>query len=455
MKKIWEGRFEKGLDETADKFNASSSFDKILLKYDLLAGMAHTKALAKAKVITPNEEGKITAALKKLLKNEKAIDFTKYEDVHSAVEGELVKLIGETGKKIHTGRSRNDLVVTDTRMYLKDEIEEMKKIMKALLATLTNLAEKNTDKYMPGYTHLQHAQIISRGHWFMAYFQMFRRDLELLSFVGERANVMPLGSGALAGANYAIDRHLVAKELQFAEPSQNSLDAVADRDFVIDFLYFAAITATHVSRLSEEIIIFNSSEYSFIEIDDAFSTGSSIMPQKKNPDIAELARGKTGEFYGALMAGLTMLKGLPLAYNKDLQEDKVILFEAVKKIKEIITVFEKFMRHIKFRQEKINESLADDFMYAVDVADYLSKKGMPFRESHKLTGQIVLYCLQNREGMSKLPIEKYKQFSEIFEKDIYNIFKPEKSAHAKCTFGSASPESVKGQIKTARAFLKK
>lgn len=453
MKKTWKGRFKKELDKDADKFNASISFDKRLFKYDVLAGQAHARALRKIKIITASEMNAIIGGLSKVLAKESKIKFEAYEDVHSAVEFELGKIIGDTGKKLHTGRSRNDLVATDTRLYLKEEINGIRKLIKNLMATLVEKAEANKAVYMPGYTHMQHAQVVSTGHWLMAYFTMLKRDAELLNFAYDRADVMPLASGALAGSNYNLHRKTMAALLGFKKISENSMDAVSDRDFMMDFLYFCASAAGHLSRLSEEIIIYNSSEFSFVEIDDSFATGSSIMPHKKNPDIAELVRGKTGIFYGNLMAGLTLVKGQPLAYNKDMQEDKPMLFKSLDEIKGILFIYEKFLRNIRFREDKIDEQLNDSFMYAVDLADYLVKKGMPFRESHSVIGRLVAYCIENKKSFGRLKLEEMEEFSEKFGEDVFGLLHPDKSTDEKVTPGSTSYKRLGQQISDAKIYL--
>ncbi len=453
MKKTWKGRFKKELDKDADKFNASISFDKRLFRCDVLAGQAHARALRRIKIITAAEMNSILSGLGKLLKKEDRIKFGLYEDVHSAVEFELVKLIGETGKKLHTGRSRNDLVATDTRMYLKEEIKEIKKLVKKLMVGLLEKAEKNIQVFMPGYTHLQHAQVISAGHWLMSYFSMLKRDNELLNFAYDRTDVMPLVSGALAGSNYNLHRKTMAALLGFKKITENSIDAVSDRDFMLDFLYACASMAGHLSRLSEEIVIYNSVEFSFIEIDDSFATGSSIMPHKKNPDIAELVRGKTGTFFGNLMAGLTMMKGLPLAYNKDLQEDKPVLFRSIDEIKNVLFIYEKFMRNINFREDKMQDQLNDYFMYAVDIADYLVKKGMPFRQSHSVVGQLVAYCIDNKKSFGRLQLEEMQEFSPMFGEDIFAYFNPDRSTDEKVTPGSTSFKRLSQQISDAKLYL--
>jgi argininosuccinate lyase len=453
MKKVWKGRFKKELDRDADKFNASISFDKRLFKYDVLAGQAHARALRRIKIITAVEMRSIISGLEKLLKKQDSIKFDGYEDVHSAVEFELVKLIGDTGKKLHAGRSRNDLVATDTRMYLKEEIKAVKILLKNLMAALLEKAGANISVYMPGYTHMQHAQVISAGHWLMCYFTMLKRDNDLLAFVYDRTDVMPLVSGALAGSNYNLHRKSMAALLGFKKISENSVDAVSDRDFVLDFLYFCSTLAGHLSRLSEEIVIFNSNEFSFLEIDDSFATGSSIMPHKKNPDIAELVRGKTGLFFGNLMAGLTMMKGLPLAYNKDLQEDKPTLFRSIDEIKSVLYIYEKFIRNISFKEDKMADQLNDYFMYAVDIADYLVKKGLPFRESHSVIGRLVAYCIDNKKSFGRLQLDEMQAFSPMFGEDVFGLLNPDRSTDEKMPPGSTSFKRLSQQIADGKIYM--
>lgn len=455
MEKIWQGRFKKKMDPEADSFNASISFDKRLFKYDVVSGLSHTRALKKAGILSAAEEKRITSGLKNVLKKEAVTDFSVYEDVHSAVEGELVKAIGPLGKKLHTGRSRNDLVANDTRLYMMEEVSAVKKLLEKLMARIVLNAENNAAVYMPGYTHMQHAQIISAGQWFLAYFSMLKRDWDLFDFVKNRADRLIIGSGAFAGSNYKLDRKLLAKYAGFRNIAGNSMDAVSDRDFILDFLYASSVTAAHLSRLAEEIIIFNTTEFGFLEIDDSFATGSSIMPQKKNPDIAELIRGKAGKFFGRLTAGLTMIKGLPLAYNKDLQEDKTLFFEALDEIKSILSVTEKFLGAIKFVEEKTSKQLEDHFMYAVDIADYLVKKGVPFRESHSIIGAMVIYSLEKHKPFKRFEKEELRTFSGKFGEDYYSLFTPARSLGSKATLGSTSPASVRKQIKDAKKFLKK
>lgn len=454
MKKIWGGRIKKELDKDAAKFNASIDFDKRLFEFDVLAGIAHTKALNKAEIINKNEMNKIIRGLKTLLKKEKAIEWSQYEDIHSAVEIELVKLIGETGKKLHTGRSRNDLVATDEKLFLKKEIKLIKKLLLNLLNTLLLLAEKNKKNFMPGYTHLQQAQIISVAQWFLCYFQKIKRDYELLKFIEERVDFLPLGAGAISGAGFELDRKFIAKELGFKNITANSMDTVSDRGFIAEFIYFTAITATHLSRLAEDIIIFNSNEFSYIEIDDSFATGSSLMPNKKNPDIAELIRGKTGIFYGYLISVLTMLKGLPMTYNKDMQEDKKPLFSAVDEIKNILFITEKFIKNIEFNREKLENNINNSFMFAVDIADYLVKKGIAFRDAHFLTGKLIAYCIEKGKRLKELTEDELKSISKHFNKDLLKLLSPETSVNLRKTAGSTSEKEINNQIKNAKQFIR-
>ncbi len=454
MKKVWGGRIKKALDKDAEKFNASIDFDKRLFKYDILAGIAHTKTLFKAKIITDKEKNKIIKGLKLLLKKENEIDWKKYEDVHSAVEIELTRLIGIVGKKLHTGRSRNDLVATDEKLYLKDEIKKIKNLLLKLLKTILSIAENNKKIYMPGYTHLQQAQIVSVAHWFLCYFQKLKRDYELLKFVEQRIDFLPGGAGALAGAGFALYRKFMAKELGFKNITENSMDTVSDRDFIIDFIYFTVITATHLSRLAEDIIIFNSNEFSYVEIDDSFATGSSLMPNKKNPDILELIRGKTGLFYGNLITILTMLKGLPMTYNKDMQEDKKPLFSSIDEIKDILFITEKFLRNIKFNKEKLLESIDKSYMYAVDIVDFLVEKDIPFRDAHFLTGKLIAYCNEKEKRLKDLDENELKNISKYLDIDLIKSLEPEKSVNLRKTSGSTSEKEVNLQIKNAKKFIK-
>jgi len=455
MKKIWEGRIKKKLDELAEKFNRSVDFDKKFFKYDVQAGIAHSKALYKAGVITKNELNKLAGGLKKLLKMENKIKWENYEDVHSAVEIELTKLIGNIGKKLHTGRSRNDLVATDERLFLKDKIKEIKKLILNLLKTFIIIAEKNKNVFISGFTHLQQAQIVSVAQFLLSYYNKIKRDYELLKFVEKRVDCLPLASGALAGSNYPLDRNFLAKELGFSSIMENSMDAVSDRDFIIDFVYFTVLTSLHLSRLAEDLIIYNSNEFAYIEIDDSFATGSSIMPNKKNPDILELMRGKTGAFTGNLISLVVMLKGLPLTYNKDMQEDKLPLFNSVENIIDILKIADRILYKIEFNKEKIKESIDKSFMYAVDIADFLVGKGIPFRDAHKITGNLISYCIEKNKKLNEVTEEDLKNIlpDGVNMKEINSLLNPEKSVNLKKTMGSTNLNQINLQIKNAKKYL--
>ncbi|HPI03115.1 MAG TPA: argininosuccinate lyase [Candidatus Goldiibacteriota bacterium] len=450
MAKTWQGRFKKQIDPEADKFNASVSFDKRLFKHDVAAGIAHAGALSRAGIITAAEGKKITSGLKKLLAMESRIDFSKYEDVHSAVEMELTALIGDAGKKLHTGRSRNDLVATDTRLYVMEDSALIEKELKLLLKALLKLAKKNTRNFIKGYTHMQQAQYVSAAHWAMAYFEMFKRDLALLSTFRDRVSVMPLGSGAIAGSNFAIDRAYTAKALGFKAACANSMDGVSDRDFAADFCYFSALSSVHLSRMAEEIIIYATTEFNLIDIDDSFATGSSLMPQKKNPDIAELLRGKSAGFMGNLLSVLAMMKGLPLTYNKDMQEDKETLFRSLDGIKSCLHIAARLIDNIAFKKDN-NENT---FMYSVDVADYLVEKGVPFRDAHEITGKLVGYCVENGKQFTQLSKAELASISPKLDAGMIASLNPEKSANMKKTAGSPSVKSVEKQIADAERFIK-
>lgn len=456
MKKIWEGRIKKKLDKLAEKFNKSVDFDKKFFKYDIMAGIAHSKALFRAGVITKSELNKLLNGLKKLSKMENKIKWENYEDVHSAVEIELTKLIGNCGKKLHTGRSRNDLVATDERLFLKNKIEEIKKLILNFLKTLIFIAEKNKNVYMPGFTHLQQAQIISAAQFLLSYYQKIKRDYELLKFLEKRVDCLPLASGALAGSNYPLDRNFLAKELGFSSIMENSMDAVSDRDFIIDFVYFTVLTSLHLSRFAEDLIIYNSNEFAYIEIDDSFATGSSIMPNKKNPDILELIRGKTGVFTGNLISLIVMLKGLPSTYNKDMQEDKLPLFNSVENIIDILKIADRILYKIKFNREKIVESIDKSFMYAVDIADFLVEKGIAFRDAHKITGRIIFYCIEKNKKLKEITEEELKNILPVGVniKEINDLLAPEKSVNLKKTYGSTNLNQINLQIKNAKKYLK-
>lgn len=456
-KKIWAGRFTKEIDERANDFNSSISFDARMYREDIEGSIAHAIMLGECKIIDLKESYAIVEGLKGILndiENGKLKFDLKAEDIHSFIESELTARLGDTGKRLHTARSRNDQVALDIRMYLKKEIKEIKNLIKKLITVLTDLSEKNLKTVMAGYTHLQRAQPITFAHYLMAYSQMFLRDLERLEDAYKRTNIMPLGSGALASTTYPIDRQRVCNLLEFDETTQNSIDAVSDRDFCIEIASALSILMMHLSRFSEEIILWCSWEFKFIELDDSYSTGSSIMPQKKNPDIAELIRGKTSRVYGDLNTLLTMMKGLPLAYNKDMQEDKDAIFDAIDTVKLSLNAFIPMIETMNIIPENMREAAAKGFINATDCADYLVRKGIPFRDAYKITGEIVRSCIENNLTLETFPIEKYKEFSPQFEEDIFESINLETCIMQRKVAGGPSPESVKAQIEYTRKKLK-
>ena len=452
-KKIWAGRFTKETDKIVNDFNSSISFDARMYREDIEGSIAHATMLGKCNIIDLEESKAIIEKLKNILNDIESgkleFDFNA-EDIHSFIEAELTKRLGDTGKRLHTARSRNDQVALDIRMYLKKEVKEIESLIKKLITVLTDLSEKNLQTVMAGYTHLQRAQPITFAHHLMAYSQMFLRDLERLKDSYKRINIMPLGSGALASTTYPINRRMVCDLLGIDEITQNSLDAVSDRDFCIELASDLSILMMHLSRFSEEIILWDSWEFKFIELDDAYSTGSSIMPQKKNPDITELIRGKTGRVYGDLNTLLIMMKGLPLAYNKDMQEDKEAIFDAVDTVKLSISAFIPMIETMTIFPENMREAAAKGFINATDCADYLVKKGTPFRDAYKITGEIVRLCIENNLTLETLPIEKYKEFSSKFENDIFEAINLETCVMQRKVEGGPAPESVKAQIEYVR-----
>ena len=452
-KKIWAGRFTKETDKIVNDFNSSISFDARMYREDIEGSIAHATMLGKCNIIDLEESEAIVEELKNILNDIESgkleFDFNA-EDIHSFIEAELTKRLGDTGKRLHTARSRNDQVALDIRMYLKKEVKEIESLIKKLITVLTDLSEKNLQTVMAGYTHLQRAQPITFAHHLMAYSQMFLRDLERLKDAYKRINIMPLGSGALASTTYPINRRMVCNALRFDEITQNSLDAVSDRDFCIELASDLSILMMHLSRFSEEIILWDSWEFKFIELDDAYSTGSSIMPQKKNPDITELIRGKTGRVYGDLNTLLIMMKGLPLAYNKDMQEDKEAIFDAVDTVKLSISAFIPMIETMTIFPENMREAAAKGFINATDCADYLVKKGTPFRDAYKITGEIVRLCIENNLTLETLPIEKYKEFSNKFEEDIFEAINLETCVMQRKVEGGPAPETVKAQIEYIR-----
>ena len=456
-KKIWAGRFTKETDKIVNDFNSSISFDARMYREDIEGSIAHATMLGECGIIDLEESKAIVEGLKNILNDiengKLEFDFNA-EDIHSFIEAELTERLGDTGKRLHTARSRNDQVALDIRMYLKKEVKEIESIIKKLITVLTDLSEKNLQTVMAGYTHLQRAQPITFAHHIMAYSQMFLRDLERLEDAYKRINIMPLGSGALASTTYPINRQRVCDLLGFEEITQNSLDAVSDRDFCIELASALSILMMHLSRFSEEIILWCSWEFKFIELDDAYSTGSSIMPQKKNPDITELIRGKTGRVYGDLNTLLIMMKGLPLAYNKDMQEDKEAIFDAIDTVKISLSAFIPMIETMTIIPKNMREAAAKGFINATDCADYLVKKGIPFRDAYKITGEIVRLCIENNLTLETLPIEKYKEFSSKFENDIFETINLETCVMQRKVEGGPAPESVKAQIEYIRKKIK-
>ncbi|OCL27295.1 argininosuccinate lyase [Orenia metallireducens] len=454
--KMWDGRFQESTDALVEEFNASIGFDYKLAKYDIQGSMAHAKMLAKCGIITEEDSKEIIKGLEEILTEVEAGEFeftVELEDIHMNIEKRLTDKIGPVGGKLHTARSRNDQVALDVRLYLRDQIEQIKELVKQLQQVLLDLAEENIDIIMPGYTHLQRAQPIRLAHHLLAYQQKLGRDYDRLVDCYKRVNILPLGSGALAGTKFPIDRDFVAKELGFAGVSQNSLDAVSDRDFVIEFLAASSTIMMHLSRFSEELIIWTSSEFNFVEISDSFCTGSSIMPQKKNPDIPELIRGKTGRVYGNLIQLLVTMKGLPLAYNKDMQEDKEGLFDTVDTVKKSLEIFARMMAKTKFKADKMKASTEGGFVNATDVADYLVDKNIPFREAHEIVGKSVFYCIENNKKLSELTMEEWQNFSEVFSDDIYHAIAIETCVDARNTIGGPAREEIERVIKQERNLL--
>ena len=448
--KLWEGRFTQPSAKSADDFNQSLSFDYKLYWHDILASIAHAKMLGETQIITKEESEKISDALVNILADiEKgSLPIEGAEDIHTFVENELTKRIGATGKKLHTARSRNDQVATDMRLYTKDSIVNVCDQIKALITTLLDIANNNVRFIMPGYTHLQKAQPISVAQYVNAYSEMFLRDLERFTDCYKRTDVMPLGSGALAGTDVPIDRRMTASLLSFSEISQNSVDAVSDRDFVAEYIFCCSLLMAHLSRFCEDLIIYSSEEFGFVEIADGYTTGSSIMPQKKNPDIPELVRGKTGRVYGDLTAILTVIKGLPLSYDKDLQEDKEALCDAEDTVLGCLNIFNELLQNLSFDTRKMRNAAAGGFSTATDVADYLVQKGMPFRDAHAVTGQIVRYCIENGKTLERLELHVYQSFSTLFEEDILQCVKVSRSVEARKVIGGSARSAVRENIRS-------
>ena len=458
MAQLWGGRFTKETDQLVYNFNASISFDQKFYKQDIRGSIAHVTMLAASGILTEAERDQIIDGLNSILTDVEngTLEITsKYEDIHSFVEANLIDRIGDTGKKLHTGRSRNDQVALDMKLYVRDEIVEIKALVLELMNTLHSLMKEHIHTYMPGFTHLQKAQPITLAHHFGAYMEMFKRDYGRLCDIYARMNYCPLGSGALAGTTYPLDRELTASLLDFAGPTLNSMDSVADRDYCIELLSALSTIMMHLSRFSEEIIIWNSNEYQFVEIDDAYSTGSSIMPQKKNPDIAELVRGKTGRVYGALMSLLTTMKGIPLAYNKDMQEDKELSFDAMDTVKGCVALFNGMLATMRFNKDRMRQSANHGFTNATDAADYLVNHGVPFRDAHGIVGRIVLYCLDKKIPIDDMSLEELKAISPVFEEDIYDAISMETCVNKRLTVGAPGKEAMEKVIEKEREYLSK
>ena len=458
MAQLWGGRFTKETDQLVYNFNASISFDKKFYRQDMEGSMAHVKMLAKQGILTEDEKDQILEGLEGILEDVEngTLEISdKYEDIHSFVEATLIDRIGEAGKKLHTGRSRNDQVALDMKLYTRDEIIEIDGLVYDLLTAILKIMEEHVDTIMPGFTHLQKAQPITLAHHMGAYFEMFKRDRSRLHDIYERMNYCPLGSGALAGTTYPLDREYVAELLEFKGATENSMDSVSDRDYVIELLSALSTIMMHLSRFSEEIIIWNTNEYQFVEIDDAYSTGSSIMPQKKNPDIAELVRGKTGRVYGALMSILTTMKGIPLAYNKDMQEDKEMTFDAYDTVKGCLALFTGMLSTMKFRVDKMRDSAKHGFTNATDAADYLVNHGVAFRDAHGIVGQLVLYGIEHQKALDDFTLEEFKAISPVFEEDIYDAISMETCVNKRLTKGAPGREVMLKTIINYKEYLSK
>lgn len=454
--KLWGGRFTKETNKLVENFNESLSFDHRFYKQDIRGSIAHVKMLAKQNILTDNERDKIIEGLNSI---EADIDAGKLkfddgsEDIHSYVEAHLIERIGDTGKKLHTGRSRNDQVALDMKLYVRDEIDELKNFLYELLSEVLHIMEENKSTYMPGFTHLQKAQPTTLAHHFGAYFEMFIRDFDRLVSTRKRMNLSPLGSGAFAGTTYDLDRDYVASLLDFDTATRNSMDSVSDRDYLLELLSDLAIISMHLSRLSEEIIIWNTDEYRFVEMDDTYSTGSSIMPQKKNPDIAELIRGKSGRVYGSLISLLTTMKGLPLAYNKDMQEDKEMSFDAIDTVKSLIKLMSGMLSSMKFNHERMAKSARGGFTNATDAADYLVKKNVAFRDAHEIVGRLVLYGIENNKALDDFTLEEFKNISEVFDNNIYDAISLKTCVEKRNTKGAPGLKAINDEIEASRKLL--
>ena len=457
MAQLWGGRFTKETDQKVYDFNASITFDKRLMDVDVKGSKAHVNMLGKTGIITESEKNLIIKGLDDIVNDVESGKLeitTEYEDIHSFLEANLIDRIGDAGKKMHTGRSRNDQVALDMRLYTREDIDNTKSLIKELLEAILKVMENNTKTIMPGFTHLQKAQPITLAHHFGAYFEMFKRDYLRLCDTYDRMNYCPLGAGALAGTTYPLDREMVAKELGFICATNNSMDSVSDRDYLIEYLADLSMIMMHLSRFSEEIIIWNSNEYRFVNIDDSYSTGSSIMPQKKNPDIAELVRGKVGRVYGALMSLLTTMKGIPLAYNKDMQEDKEVSFDAMDNVKNCLVLFTGMISSMTFNNEIMKESAAKGFTNATDAADYLVKKGVPFRDAHGIIGKLVIYCDTNSKSIEDCSLEELTQICSVFDEDIYEAISLKTCVDKRLTKGAPSNKAMQDAIKVNKEFMK-
>ena len=456
MAQLWGGRFTKETDQLVYNFNASISFDQKFYKQDIRGSIAHVTMLASVGVLTEEERDQIIDGLKGISKDIQtgAVEITsEYEDIHSFVEANLIDRIGDVGKKLHTGRSRNDQVALDMKLYTRDEIVDIKYLLKELMETLHRIMKEHIDTFMPGFTHLQKAQPVTLAHHVGAYMEMFKRDYSRLTDIYDRMNYCPLGAGALAGTTYPLDREQTASLLNFYGPTLNSMDSVSDRDYVIELLSALSTIMMHLSRFSEEVIIWNSNEYKFVSIDDGFSTGSSIMPKKKNPDIAELVRGKTGRVYGALTSILTTMKGIPLAYNKDMQEDKELTFDAIDTVKGCISLFNGMMNTMTFNKPQMEKSAKHGFTNATDAADYLVNHGVPFRDAHGIVGQLVLLCLDKHISLDELPLDEYQKISPAFEEDIYDAISMKTCVEKRNTIGAPGRDAMKKVIAINDTYL--
>ena len=456
MAQLWGGRFTKETDKLVYDFNASISFDKRFYEQDIRGSIAHVTMLAKQGILTEEEKEQIIKVLESIqtdVENGTLRITEEYEDIHSFVEANLIDRIGDAGKKLHTGRSRNDQVALDMKLYTRDEILELDGLLKEMLEVLLKLMKDNLETYMPGFTHLQKAQPITLAHHMGAYFEMFKRDRSRMKDIYKRMNLCPLGSGALAGTTYPLDREYTAELLGFDGPTLNSMDSVSDRDYLIELLSAMSTVMMHLSRFSEEVIIWNSNEYRFVEIDDAYSTGSSIMPQKKNSDIAELVRGKTGRVYGALTALLTTMKGIPLAYNKDMQEDKEFVFDAIDTTKGCLALFTGMLKTMKFNRARMEESAKHGFTNATDAADYLVNHGVPFRDAHGIVGQLVLYCIDKGIALDDMSLEEFKAVSPVFEEDIYDAISMKTCVEMRNTIGAPGRAAMEQVIQEEEKYL--